>query len=298
MDQNEENNGNDLEENGNDLEENGNGKKNIVLIVGAVAVVLAIIIYIVMMPEKGPEVDPYVTQLEQEVATYTAQIDSINNVVLGLNTRIDEVRTQMDSSRASNRLLLASLHRVTGEMQEYRRLYSEQKNLSTKLRNELKRVKAEKEQAGTEVKELKSQMDDLNNQLYDQTIRLTRMESSLEEALEKSDVLEETVHSVLVYIGTEDELKQQRYLKTGRAAIFSKSYKVIGFPDISGSNVMKISVGETLTLQGELQALCDRHGKLGKGKEYEISKGPPGQTLISFSDQTLAGQRVLAVLKK
>ena len=271
--------------------------KNVLIAVGVGAVILAVIFVIALMPTE-PEVDPYVVQLESEVATYTAQIDSMHNVVDGLNSRINAVRTQMDSARASNKVLIASLRKVTNEMKEYRRLYSEQKKASEKLISELKQARADKEVATVEVKELRGEVDSLNNALYTKTVRLVRLESSLEEAMEERKTLEETATSVLVITGTADELKEKGYLKVWRAAIFSKNYRVIDFPDVLESNLIKrISLGETLALAGELEAICDRHGKMEKGKEYEVSKGPAGQSLITFIDDTLQGQRILAVFK-
>ncbi len=271
--------------------------KNVLIGVGAGAIILAIVFVIALMPSE-PEVDPYVVQLESEVATYTSQIDSMNNVVDGLNGRINTLRTQMDSSRASNQVLLSSLRKVTNEMKEYRRLYSEQKRANERLISELKQARAENESAAIEVKGLKTEVDSLNNALYTKTVRLVRLESSLEEAMEEKKALEETATSVLVVTGTEDGLKAKGYLKAWRAAIFSKNYRVINFPDVLDSNIIKrISLGETLALIGELKAICDRHGKLEKGKEYEVSKGPSGQSLITFIDDTLQGQRILAVLK-
>ena len=271
--------------------------KNVLIGVGAGAIILAIVFVIALMPSER-EVDPYVVQLESEVATYTSQIDSMNNVVDGLNGRINTLRTQMDSSRASNQVLLSSLRKVTNEMKEYRRLYSEQKRANERLISELKQARAENESAAIEVKGLKTEVDSLNNALYTKTVRLVRLESSLEEAMEEKKALEETATSVLVVTGTEDGLKAKGYLKAWRAAIFSKNYRVINFPDVLDSNIIKrISLGETLALIGELKAICDRHGKLEKGKEYEVSKGPSGQSLITFIDDTLQGQRILAVLK-
>jgi hypothetical protein len=272
--------------------------KNVLIGVGAGAIILAIVFVIALMPGE-PEVDPYVVQLESEVATYTSQIDSMNNVVDGLNGRINTLRTQMDSSRASNQVLLSSLRKVTNEMKEYRRLYSEQKKANERLISELKQARAENESAAIEVKGLKTEVDSLNNALYTKTVRLVRLESSLEEAMEEKKALEETATSVLVVTGTEDGLKAKGYLKAWRAAmIFRKNYRVINFPDVLDSNIIKrISLGETLALIGELEAICDRHGKLEKGKEYEVSKGPGGQSLITFIDDTLQGQRILAVLK-
>ena len=284
--------------------DNGNGTsgdgKKIILIVGAVAVVLAIILIAAFMPRE-PEVDPYVVQLESEVEMYTGQIDSLNVVVDGLNGRLDTVRSQMDSARASNRRLLSSLHNVTNELREYKSLYKEQQALNKKLVSELTEAKLDKEKAKTEVKELKLEVDKINTALYEKTTRLVRLESSLEEAMEQAKTMKETATSVLVFVGREADLKEAGYLKTGRS-FFRKNFKLIGFPDVTDdknkSGVLRISMGETLALPGELDVLADRHGKLSKGKEYEVSKGPSGQTLVTFVDQTLEGQRILAVLKK
>lgn len=274
--------------------------RKIILAVGAAAAVLAIILYIAFSPsdESAVQKDPLVAQLEKEVELYTAQIDSMNIVVDDLNSRIDVVRTQMDSARASNQVLLASLHRVTNQMKEYQRLYSEQRVLNDRLRDEIAHVRTERDLATTQAVQLKTAVDSLNNELYEQTIRLTRLESSLEQALDEGKDLRRTVTSVLVYVGTEDELKQKGYLDTWRPALFSKNYRSTGFPDVTTNpNIRRIPVGETFTFQGKLVALCDRHGRLGKGKEYELSQGPPGQTLLTFTDSMLSGQRLLAVIE-
>jgi hypothetical protein len=292
-------NGNETTPEDNGSESSGDNKK-IILIVGAVAVVLAIILIIALMPRE-PEVDPYVVQLESEVSMFTGQIDSLNVVVDGLNGRLDTVRSQMDSSRASNRRLLSSLHNVTNELREYKSLYKEQQELNKKLVSELTQVRVEKDRATTEVKELKVEFDKINTALYEKTTRLVRLEASLEDAMDQAKTMKETATSVLVFVGTEDQLKEAGYLKAGRS-FFRKNYKLIGFPDVADTKkktgVLKISMGETLALSGELDVLADRHGKLNKGDEYEVSKGPAGQTLVTFIDATLEGQRILAVLKK
>ena len=118
--------------------------KKVLVAVGIGAVILAIVFIIALVPDE-PVVDPYVVELESEVANYTAQIDSMDNVVLGMNDRINAIRTQMDSSRASNKVLLGSLRKVTNEMKEYRRLYGEQKRANERLVNELKQVRAERD---------------------------------------------------------------------------------------------------------------------------------------------------------
>ena len=116
--------------------------RRIILVVGAAAVVLAIILYIAFLPESEEEIleNPLVKELEMHVQDANAQVDSLNTVVDDLNNRIDIVRTQMDSARASNKVLLASLHRGTNQMKEYKRLYSEQRSLNNKLMEEISQV--------------------------------------------------------------------------------------------------------------------------------------------------------------
>lgn len=273
--------------------------KRAILAVGISAIILATIFYILLLPEENPTVDPYVLEVEQGVEMYKSQIDSMNALVDNLNNRLDVIRTQMDSARASNRLLLASLHRVSNEMKEYRRLYSEQKTLNRKLVNELRQVKTEKEGAIGQVKKLKTEVDSLNNRLHEKTVRLVRLESTLDKAIKKEKEWKKTATSVLVYVGTEHDLKNQGYLKTSR--FIRKNYQSVGFPEVLGedskTDVLQIAIGETLVLLGDLKALADRHGKLSKGEEYEINKGPTGHTLITFVDSTLQGQRILAVIK-
>ncbi len=275
--------------------------KKIILVVGAAAIVLALILYIAFLPESEEEIleNPLVKELEIQAQQANAQVDSLNLVVDDLNSRIDNVRTQMDSARTSNQVLLASLHRVTTQMKEYQRLYQEQRSFTNQLQTEIAQVKTERDRATTQARELKTAVDSLNNELYEQTIRLTRMESSLEQAMEETKDLQKTVSSVLVYVGTEDELKQKGFLETSRPALFSKNYKISGFPDITSpdANIRRIPLGETFMLEGKLKELCDRHGKLGKGKEFEISQVTPGQIMITFTDSTLVGQRILAVLE-
>ena len=271
--------------------------KQIILVIGIAAIALALLLYIAFLPseEEIIQESPYVIQMEEEAKRDSTLIDSLNLVVNNLNVRIDSVRTQMDSSRTSNKILLTALHRVTKEMKEYRRL-------TVSLQADLELVKVTR--------------DSLRDNLFEQTNRLQRVTEALEKAHRESQKLredlqstqqdlqatqqnlqdaEEIISSVLVYVGTEDRLKQQGYLKTWRR--LRKNYKIINFPNVNNSDIIKVGIGETFTVQGKLAALCDDHGKLGKDKEYKLSQGQEGQITISFSDSLLIGQRVLAVLK-
>ena len=272
--------------------------KQIILVIGTAAIVLALLLYIAFLPseEEIIQESPYVMQMEEEAQRDAALIDSLDQVVIELNARIDSVRTQMDSSSTSNKVLLTTLHRVTNEMQEYRRL-------TVSLQGDLEQVTVNR--------------DSLRNSLFEQTNRLQRVTEALEKAHRESEKLradlqvtkedlevtkedlqdaKEIISSVLVYVGTEDKLKEQGYLHTWRR--IRKNYKIINFPDVDNTDVMKVEIGKAFSVQGELAAVCDDHGKLGKDKEYQLSEDKEAQTLsISFSDALLVGQRVLIVLK-
>ena len=272
--------------------------KQIILVVGIAAIAVALLLYIAFLPseEEIIQESPYVMQMEEEAKRDDALIDSLNMVVDGLNVRIDSVRAQMDSTSTSNKVLLTTLHRLNNEMKEYRRL-------STTLRGDLENVTAAR--------------DSLRNSLFEQTNRLQRVTEALEKAHKESEKLradlqvtkedlqvtkedlqdaKEIISSVLVYVGTEDKLKEQGYLHTWRR--IRKNYKIINFPDVDNTDVMKVEIGKAFSVQGQLAAVCDDHGKLGKDKEYQLSEDKEAQTLsISFSDPLLIGQRILIVLK-
>lgn len=277
-------------------------RKRIVIVVGFLAALLVILLLTVWKPDTVPEVDPQVAQLESDIELYTGQIDSLNALVDEMDSRIDAMRAHVDSARVSNRKLLTSLHRVTSEMREYQALYRKQQAMNEKLVAELKQLRGEKDQATAAVRTLKIEVDTLNKLLHDKTTRLIRLESSLKEAVEQVQTMQETATSVLVYVGTEAALKEAGFLKTSRGITIRKNYKLVGFPDVTDEQsldtIKRASIGETIGVPGELAALCDRHGKLSKRKEYRASKGPGGQTMVTFWDSTLMGQRVLAVLKE
>lgn len=279
--------------------------KQIILVIGIAAIAVALLLYIAFLPseEEIIQESPYVMQIEEEAKRDDALIDSLNMVVEGLNVRIDSVRAQMDSTSTSNKVLLTTLHRLTNEMKEYRRL-------TTTLRSDLENATASR--------------DSLRTSLFEQTSRLQRVTEALEKAHKESQKLredlqatqqdlqvtqenlevtkedlqdaKEIISSVLVYIGIEDNLKEQGYLHTWRR--IRKNYKIINFPDVDNTDVKKVAIGETITVQGQLAAVCDDHGKLSKDKEYTLSEDKEAKTLtISFSDPLLIGQRILIVLK-
>ena len=116
--------------------------------------------------------------------------------------------------------------------------------------------------------------------------QMTNIQSSIQEIQKQ--------HKIFVYVGREDTLKKQKYLEIPGS--IRTDYKVINFP-INDSSVYKVDISKPLSVQGKIAAVCDRHGKLSEGKDYTLSQGKPGQTLIFFSNATLVGEYILVVLE-
>lgn len=271
-------------------------KKGTVVSVGIVAALAAVVILVIMMSERQGH-NPYLVQLEQDMAVYTSQIDSMNVVIGTLNERIDFIRTQKDSAHTSNKVLLASLRNVTREMKEYRQLYNEQRKLNKQLRSQLVQVQAEKKEAVAELEELRGGLAKKDEELVDRETRIKRLEASLQESQEREAESVDALSQVWVYTGLRQGLEEAGYLQIRQKTIFTNEYKRIGFPNEMDDEVAKVSIGVPIAIQGEIQFLADRHGKLKRKKEYSLEKQGDGSYVLVFLDPLLVGQRVLVVLK-
>lgn len=269
--------------------------KRIILVVGALAAIVAIIWLVVMQPEPN-KTNPYVAQLEQEMGNYTAQIDSMDGVIDTFSNRINAVRAQLDSSRASNRILVVSLQKVTSEMKEYRRLYGEQRALNKKLQDQLIQAQSENVALTSSLQGLREQMAQKDEELIDREVRIKRLEASLEDSQQREQEAVEAISQVFVYSGTRKNLEEAGFLQVRQKTIFTDEYKRIGFPDEMSDQVVKVNIGSSTIVQGNIHLLADRHGKLKEGREFDLKKEAES-TQIIFKEPTLEGQRVLVVLK-
>ena len=266
-------------------------------ILAKVVIIIAGLIYLGIR-ETSDTADK-VAQFEQDVRMYTAQVDSLNRVVISLEDRINDVRAQLDSARSSNQTVVAALQRVTGELKEYRRIAEKQKERNGQLVAELGKVKEERDRSIEHAREMKTQVDSLNVTLYEQSLRLVRLEARMREQMEEHRAATEALSGVLVHTGTVDELVEAGYLKVKDTSIFTKNYYLVGFPGQvvgPGSPVEQVAINAAFPLPGELEVVADRHGKLKEGREYTREQSD-GHDIVTFTDSTLFGQRLLVVLK-
>lgn len=276
--------------------------KKPIVIVGIVAVAIAIGALVMMQPAPQQE-NPMVAQLQQEAERYATQIDSMNTEIDNFNQRIDAIRAQRDSSQKSNQILVASLQKVTSELKEYQKLYSEQRALNQKLQTQLAQAEADKADMAESLESLRSEMAKKDEELLDREIRIQRLEASLQasqqreqDAVKREEKAVKMVSQVFVHTGKQKALEQSGYLQVRPKTIFTNSYKVVKFPDEMSQQVIKADIGGGLLVHGKVNFLADRHGKLKRGREYDLNDKGDDNYEIIFKEPTLEGQRILVVM--
>ena len=162
--------------------------------------------------------------------------------------------------------------------------------------------------ATTKAKALAGSLDNLHDTVHAHAKRFRRKAIYLEQAVRKVRRQNENIHSVRIYVGAEKPLKDCGILKTS-GFLCCKKYKIKSFPDTGGvrrvkdtdhvdaGKVMAVRIDRSFTVSGKVAALCGFHGKLRKGKDYTVRTEQGDTTRVTFSRSTMAGQRILVVLK-
>ena len=252
----------------------------------------------------GPsEEELLLEQMTEDMMVANTTIDSLNYTIESANLLIDEMRSRVDSLQHVDEKLIASMNRLNREVKKWRDLAGEHKRMNEQLTAEMERMKRDKQSDKRSIARLRSQADSINTALLEahtsirrQEDHLKRMDLELGQSRDEIATLREAETSVRVYVATEDYLKENGYLKTGRR-IFRKSFKLVKRLDPSDPRVQLAPIGEPLRLEGEVQAYVDRFGKLKKGDSYTSKKVEGGQFDVTFIDELLGGSDVLVVLK-
>lgn len=252
----------------------------------------------------GPsEEELLLEQMTEDMMVANTTIDSLNYTIESSNLLIDEMRSRVDSLQHVDEKLIASMNRLNREVKKWRDLAGEHKRMNEQLTAEMERMKREKQGDQRSIARLRSQADSINAALLDahtsirrQEDHLKRMELELGQSRDEIAQLRQAETSVRVYVATEDYLKDNGYLETGRR-IFRKSYKFMKRLDPSDPRVQLVPIGEPLRVEGEVQVYIDRFGKLKKGDSYSSRKAEGGALDVTFTDDLLGGSDVLVVLK-
>lgn len=254
----------------------------------------------------GPsEEEIMLAELQLELGTATATIDSLNYTVESSSMLIDEMRAQVDSLQHVDTKLLESVRLLNKEVKHWRTLATEHKRKNEQLTLEIERMKRDKQIDQRSIARVRSQSDSLNTALLDahtslrrQEGNVTRLQDQLVAVEQDRDQLLMAETAVRVYAATEKFLDDGGYLKSSRSLgrAFRKSLRLAKKLDPTDPAVQLAPIGEPLLLDGELDALVDRYGKLKKGDSYNVRK-VDGKTEVTFVDGMLGGVDVLAILK-
>ena len=190
----------------------------------------------------------YVTQLEGEVKAYAGQLDSLNGVVGGYTSKIQELQTRLDTARTAEETVVASLQKTTTALNRYRSLHSEQEQLVAELRKELQLLRADNERSDRRVRQLRARADSLDDQLYTQRSRVDRLQSLLWASVRREAEAAKAITSVFVYAGKQGDLENAAYLKVKQTTILTDAFSLVGYPDVKGTQVKRATIGGSLVV--------------------------------------------------
>ena len=255
----------------------------------------------------GPsEEEILIAELQEDLTRANTTIDSLNYTVDSSNMLIDDMRSRVDSLQRVDAKLLQSVQRLNKSVKKWRNLARDHRRKNEQLTTQIGNLKREKQADKRTIARMRRQADSLNATLLEahtsirrQEDHIRRMEVDLARAQEDAASLRQAQTSVRVYAATESVLKENGYLKSSRAFRrgFRKSFRMTKKLEPDDPAVKLVKVGETLMLEGEVNALVDRYGSLKKGDDYTVDRSE-GMAILTFSNEMLGGVDVLAVMKE
>jgi len=244
-------------------------------------------------------------QLQKDMAAANAVIDSLNYTVESSNLLIDNMRAQVDSTQQVNDKLLASVEKLSKEVRRWRQLATEYKQNNEKITAEIERLKVARQADQQTIARMRVESDSLAVALLDahtsirrQSDRIRQMEVQLAQAQDEAATLRKAEQGVTLFVGSEAFLKENGYLSRNRSLgralrkVFHLKKKLT--PGDAG--VRLVALGEPISIDGKLDGVVDRYGKLKKGDDYRV-ESQDGHVNITFVNELLGGSDVVVVLK-
>ncbi len=186
-------------------------------------------------------------------------------------------------------------------MKKYRALATKRRLKNEELQKAITQLEDEKKADEAEIDRLIGESDSLTVALRHQrdvTMKLSQDLAAANEDIERTQKrLDQAKNMVRVVVGTEDRLKADGFLETGRR-FFRKGYKLVQKPGHDDLKVTLFSVGEGPTLDRgqKLKELIGRTGKLKKDKDFAVRLSADGTHITLVSD-LLKGEAVLVVIE-
>ena len=242
-----------------------------------------------------------VERQKRVIAQKEASIDSLEDEVGSSQAELVTLKTQLDSLTKFEMLLQEKNQQLQKEVKKYRSIADQRRRKNEELRTAISQLQEEKEADAVKIDRLITESDSLTTALRvqrDVTMKLTRdLDAANKDIEETQEKLDQAKNAVRVVVGTEDRLKADGFLETGRR-FFRKGYKLVQKPGHDNLKVRLFSIGEGLTLDRgqKLKELIGRSGKLKKDKDYTVRLSADG-THITLVNELLKGEAVLVVIE-
>lgn len=242
-----------------------------------------------------------VERQKRVIAQKEASIDSLETEMGGAQAELVTLKTQLDSLTKFEMLLQKKNQQLQKEVKKYRALAVKRRLKNEELQKAIALLEDEKKADEAEIDRLIGESDSLTVALRHQrdvTMKLSQDLAAANEDIERTQKrLDEAKNMVRVVVGTEDRLKADGFLETGRR-FFRKGYKLVQKPGHDDLKVTLFSVGEGPSLDRgqKLKELIGRTGKLKKDKDYTVRLSADGTHITLVSD-LLKGEAVLVVIE-
>ena len=251
------------------------------------------------------EQEQMVQQLQDDLNSASAAIDSLTYTLDDSNILLDALRSKADSAQYVNEKLITDVQGLNKSLREFRKIADERKQQNERLQGEIRRMKIEKQVDTQAIANLRVETDSLNSVLLEahtsirrQSDHIRTLEVDLAQAQDLVTTLQATRNSVLLLSAGENFLKENDYLATSRpfGRAFRKQYKLARRFSPENPAVQVVALDTDIAIEGKLKAICDRFGTLKKDDDYKINY-VDGQTIIRFLNPMVIGADVLAILK-
>ena len=250
------------------------------------------------------EQEQLLLQLQNDMATANATIDSLTYSLDDSHLLLDGMRAQVDSMQQINDDMLASVQQLNKEMKRWRKVAGERQKKVEEQNRLISEMQNEKRIDRQAINRLRAEADSINSELLAthtsirrQSDHIRNLEMNLAQTRDQAASLVAAQNSVFLYAASEKYLKDNGYLQSSRpfGGGFRKQFKLIKKINSDDPGVQLIAIGKGQLIEGKIKEFVDRYGKLKKGDDYKTTKADNG-TQVTFVNELIGGTGVLAIM--
>ena len=262
---------------------------------------LSLLLFVGLTACGESELEKQKREFTAKIEESSARIESLEYEVGSSQAQLVTLKAQLDSLTKFEMLLQKKNEQLQQEVKKYRAIAEKRRLLNIELEKAISLLQEEKEADAAKIDRLLTESDSLTAALREQrdiTLELTQELDEANKNIERTKAeLDQAKNAVRVVVGTENRLKEDGFLETGRR-FFRKGYKLVQKPGHDDYKVKILTIGEPLPLNPDqkLKEVIGRTGKLKKGRDYMVgvSEGVPHVIIVN---DLLKGEAVLVVIE-